>query len=125
MRQLICLLLGMLMLPAVGRAQTTVVTPPPAVGYGSLAVTGSSATILADLTTGPGSAVWPPPPGSVVYVINPSGSGGTVYVCPVGSTPTCTTNGVPVPAGTAYGFFRMSPTATVIGSTSLTAAVQW
>jgi hypothetical protein len=97
----------------------------PTLGYGSLAVTGSSATITNIITAGPGSVAWPPAATNKVWIINPTGSGGTVYVCPIGSTPTCTTNGVPVPAGSAYGFANVSVTMTVIGGTSLTAAVQW
>jgi hypothetical protein len=95
-----------------------------ALGFGSLAVTASSQAISAALTTGPNSAAWPPPANDLTWIINPTGSGGTVYVCPIGPS-ACTTNGVPIPAGSAYGFHSISATATIIGSTTVTAAAQW
>jgi hypothetical protein len=136
------LALGLLLLPATAWGQQVNIfcatgnSNPPwqpcppsgqtaTLGFGSLAVTGSSSTITSIITAGANSAAWPPGANNHVWIINPTGSGGTVYVCPIGSTPTCTTNGVPVPAGTAYGFTNASATMTVIGSTTLTAAVQW
>jgi hypothetical protein len=113
-----------LLLALMAPAAAQVPGQQPPLGFGSLAVTGSSTTISSILTTGPNSAAWPPPGGGLTWVLNPPSSGGTIYVCPVGSI-ACTTNGVPVPAGTAYGFRNISSNATVIGSTSLTAAVQW
>ena len=96
----------------------------PTRGFGSLAVTASSQLVSAALTTGPNSAAWPPPANDVTWIINPTGSGGTIYVCPIGPL-ACTTSGVPVPAGSGYGFNNMSSTATLIGTTNLTGAAQW
>lgn len=116
--------LGLLMFAGEARAQSVIATVPPVTGFGVLAVTGSSALLSADLTVGPNSAAWPPPPGATTFVINPTGSGGTIYICPLGGT-CASSSGIPITTGNAYGFFKLSASATIIGSTTLTAAVQW
>lgn len=96
--------------------------PPAVAGFGTLAVSTSSVQ-MSTLTTGPSSAVWPTAPG-LVYIVNSPVSSGLLYVCPLGGS--CTTsNGIPIAAGGAYGFYKPSTAMTVIAASSATAVAQW
>lgn len=109
-----------LALPAM--AQPTVTSVPWYItGFGTLAVSNSS-VLLSTMTAGPNSGVWPTAP-QMMYVTNAPG-GGILYVCPLGGT--CSSSvGIPIAAGSSYGFFRPAATMTVISASTSTAVPQW
>jgi hypothetical protein len=118
--------LALLALGVMGRAdaqQTNGVTntaPLPIHGFGSLSASATTSTPLSTLTIGPNSLPWPTVP-SLVYVLNQTA--GTLYVCPLGGT--CSTAGIWVLSGNAYGFFNMSTNATVYAASAGTVQAQW
>lgn len=97
-------------------------TPAPVKGFGTLSATNAS-TLLSTLTAGPSSGTWPTVPGQV-YVMNSVGSGGLIYVCPLGGT--CSASvGIPISAGNAYGFYEPSTSMTVFAVSTATVIAQW
>lgn len=93
-------------------------------GYGKLSLTNAS-ILLSTAALGPGSAAWPSSP-AVVDVTNDSVSADTIYACPTGSTPTCTTaTGIPIYVGETYRFTRPSATMTLIAASTATVEVQF
>lgn len=97
-------------------------TPPAITGFGTLAVTASSA-LASTATAGPNSAVWPTTTG-MLYVRNESASAGTLYVCPLGGTCSATV-GLELPPGQSWGFYKPATTMTVFATTTATMQAQW
>lgn len=93
-------------------------TPPAVLGFGTLAVTNSSA-LASTMTAGPNSAVWPTVPG-MLYVLNDAASNGTLYVCPLGGTCSATV-GLELTPGRSWGFYKPATTMTVFTPTTATA----
>lgn len=92
----------------------------PVKGFGTLAVTASSA-LVSTLTTGPNSAVWPTAPGMVQFI----NEGATVvFLCPLGGT-CSTTTGIPMVAGSTLPIFNPSTSATAVDATTGTLVAQW
>jgi len=112
------LLGGLLAFPAVGQ------TVPPAIqGYGTLAVTNSSA-LVSTLTVGPNSQAWQTTTPGLVFVLNDTVSAGNIYVCPLGGA--CTTaNGLELIPGRSWAFYRPAATMTVIATSTGTVQIQW
>jgi hypothetical protein len=106
--------------PGVGPCFVPTGGPSPVKGFGTLAVTTSSA-LVSTLTTGPNSAVWPTAPGMVTFI----NEGATVvYLCPLGGA--CTTsNGIPMAAGSTLPIFNPSTAATAVDATTGTLVAQW
>lgn len=111
------------------QAQTGQVILPPAVnGYGTIAATNSSVSITT-VTVSPGSPAFPTgaalPLNGTFWVKNALSSAGVLYVCPKGGT--CTSAGIPLAAGEAWGFNLGGATTmpTVIAASTATAVIQW
>ena len=116
--------LALLLALVAGAGESRAQTPPPQQikGFGTLSVSTSSVS-LSTLTPGPGSPAWPFGP-NLIYIINATGSAGTLFVCPLGGT--CSSSvGIPLAAGTAYGFVAPSTNVTVISTSTSTAVAQW
>jgi hypothetical protein len=97
---------------------------PGIAGFAKLSLTNAS-TLLSTATVGPGSATWPTVP-AVVDVTNDPASADTIYACPTGSTPTCTTaTGIPIYVGQTFRFTRPSTTMTLIAASTATIEVQF
>jgi hypothetical protein len=93
-------------------------------GFAKLSLT-SASTRLSTATVGPGSAAWPTTP-AIVDVTNNPASADTIYACPVGSTPTCTTaTGIPIYVGQTFRFTKPSTTMTLIATSTATVEVQF
>jgi hypothetical protein len=108
---------------ASGRTCVTSVGPA-IVGFGKLSLTNAS-TLLSSATLGPGSAAWPTLPG-VVDVTNDPASADTIYACPTGNTPNCTTaTGIPIYVGQSFRFTGPSATMTLIAASTATVEVQF
>lgn len=102
----------------------TVSVPQPLTGFGTLAVTNTSA-LLSTLTAGTNSPAWPAgTAGTMIYVVNSPASAGLMYLCPLGGTCTAAA-GIPIAVGSAFGCSRCAPTMTVIAATTATAIAQW
>lgn len=102
---------------------TPLITSPPGVtGFGTLAVTNSSA-LASTMTAGPNSAVWPTVPG-MLYVLNDAASNGSLYVCPLGGTCSATV-GLELVPGRSWGFNKPATTMTVFTPTTATAQFQY
>lgn len=107
-----------------GTAATTVTTTAPAIlGFGTLAVTNSSA-LVSTATAGPNSAVWNATPPGAVYVLNDAASAGNLYVCPLGGTCSATV-GLELAPGRSWGFYKPAATMTVFATTTATGQFQW
>lgn len=97
-------------------------TPPAVLGFGTLAVTNSSA-LASGATAGPNSAVWPTTPG-MLYVLNDAASAGNLYVCPLGGTCSATV-GLELTPGRSWGFYKPATTMTVFATTTATGQFTW
>ena len=102
--------------------QTGVVSiaPPQIHGFGSLSIGGTTSTLLNTLTVGPNSTPWPPVT-SQVFILN--NTSGILYVCPLGGT--CSTAGIQIAAGNAYGFNGMATNATAYAASAGSVQAQW
>lgn len=89
-------------------------------GFGTLAVTGTSA-LVSTLTVGPGSAAWPTVPGLVRFMNTGTT---TLFLCPLGGTCSATT-GIPIAAAATLAIFNPSTSTTVIDATTGTLVAQW
>lgn len=121
---------GTALFPSDARAQTTVITPAPLSGYGTLSVLAASIA-LSTTTLGPNSPAFPMSglPNRYLEVRNSGASANVLYVCPLGGT--CTTaNGVPLAVGETKTWFIPSAAGsfvspTVISGGTATAVVAW
>jgi hypothetical protein len=92
----------------------------PVKGFGTLAVTATSA-LVSTLILGPNSAAWPAAPGMVTFI----NEGTTVLnLCPLGGT-CSTTTGIPMASGSSLAIFNPSTAATVVDATTGTLVAQW